>query len=216
MITINLLPQELRPIKRTPIPYMISGAILIVSVLLVAATFLQDMSQVKKATGKLNDHKQKREELMPVIDEANELAEKKLALSKQVETISEITQDRIIWSEQMYNLSRIALDNLWYHEISVSPRTTTETRQELDANGKMKTVRIRLTKHFLKVEGYVVPGEDGQPYISYFIAGAEDDEEFSKTFTLDPGTEFKDTEFEDNPVREFTIEFLVGHGGGEK
>lgn len=217
MITINLLPQELRPIKRTPIPYLVSGAVLIVAVLLVIVTWAKDFGDIKQAQGKLDEHRDQRDELMPVIDEANELAEKKLALSRQVETISEITRDRIIWSEQMYNLSGLALDNLWYHEITVSPRTTMEIREEYDAKKKkMKTKRIRVTKQFLTVEGYVVPGEDGQPTISKFLLGAQQDKEFTKTFTLDPGTEFKDTEFEGNPVREFTVEFLVRSGGGKK
>ena len=217
MITINLLPPELRPIKRTPVPYIVSGAILAIAILAVVAIYLQNVASIYSANASLEKHKQERDELQPIIDEANQLADKKKELQEQVEAISEITSDRIIWSEQIYHLSRLALENLWYSEIEVAPRTTTITVQEYDPQRK-KTVpkRVRQTKQYLVVHGYVVPGESGRPDIGPFTVEAERDEEFTRTFTLDPNVFLLDTSFEGNAVREFGLEFLVKTGGSSK
>lgn len=217
MITINLLPPELRPIKRTPVPYMVGGALLALSILAVVAMYLQNFASISSANRLLEQHKKERDELQPIIDEANQLADKKKELQEQVEAISEITSDRIIWSEQIYHLSRLALENLWYSEIEVAPRTTTITVQEFDPQRK-KTVpkKQRQTKQYLIVHGFVVPGESGRPDIGPFTVQAESDEEFTRTFTLDPNVFLLDTMFEGNSVREFGLEFLVKTGGSSK
>jgi hypothetical protein len=217
MITINLLPPELRPIKRTPVPYIVSVAILALIVLMVGAKYLSNRGAINDATELLAKHKEQRDELQPVIDEANELANKKKQLQEQVETISEITSDRIIWSEQMYHLSRLALENLWFHEIEVSPKTRIEMQEIYDPQKKRtKKKRVRVTETYLQVQGYVVPGESGDPRINPFLEAAEEDEEFSRTFDLDPEMEIIDTDFDGNPVREFTIEFKVKSGGNKE
>lgn len=217
MITINLLPPELRPIKRTPVPYIVSGAVLALTVLAVVAMYLQNVAAIYSANQQLKEHKEERDKLQPVIDEANELADKKKELQEQVEAISEITSDRIIWSEQIYHLSRLALENLWYSQIEVAPRTTTITVEEYDPQRKTNVrKRVRQTKQYLIVRGYVVPGESGRPDIGPFTVQAEQDEEFTRTFTLDPNVYLLDTTFEGNSVREFSLEFLVQPGGSSK
>ncbi len=217
MITINLLPQELRPIKRTPVPYIISGAVLALTVLAVGAVYVQDVARIFSANSLLEQHKQERDLLQPIIDEANELADKKRELQEQVEAISEITSDRIIWSQQIYHLSRLALENLWYSKIEVAPRTTNITVNRYDPQKKKNVKeRRRITNHFLVVDGFVVPGESGRPDIGPFTVSAERDEEFTRTFSLDPNIFLSDTAFEGNAVREFGLEFLVKTGGSAK
>lgn len=214
MITINLLPPELRPIKRTPIPYILSGAILGIAVVVVALLYVRNEGDIAEAAEAFREHKKQLEDLQPVIDEANELADKKKELSERVETISEITRDRTIWSKQIFHLTQLALENLWFNEISVEPRTETVEREVYDPQRKTTVKRRdRVTRQILSVNGYVVPGEGGQASVSPFTVIAETDPDFSETFSLDPQTEILDTEFEDISVREFTLEFRVDKKG---
>lgn len=214
MITINLLPPELRPIKRTPIPYIASAAFLVASILVIAFMLTNNVRAISSASADFQKHKEELENLQPVIDEANELANKKKELSERVETISEITQDRTIWSEQIFNLTRLALENLWFNEIAVEPRSENIEREVYDPQRKAKVKkRVRITRQILTVNGYVVPGEGGDATVSPFLKRAEDDPAFSDRFTIDPQTELIDTEFEEIPVREFTLDFRVNSKG---
>lgn len=209
MITVNLLPHELRPVKRTPLPYILSAAGALLILLLVASMYLTNRRGIAKANELLAGHQRELEELKPIVDEYNSLSEQKIGLSKQVETIDGIVNDRIIWSRQLYNLTRLAPENLWYEEIKIIPKTFPETEEFYNKQTKQTEQRtIRITKQVLAVSGYVAPGADGKMNISTFTIATESDPEFSSLFQLDQST-FKDTKFEDENVREFSLEYIL-------
>ena len=209
MITINLLPHELRPIKRTPLPHILSSGVLLLVLLMVASVFFNNKRSIANAQAKLNQHQQELAELQPIVDEYNSLSEQKIALSKQVETIHEIANDRIVWSRQLFNLARLAPDNLWYDRITVTAKSFPEVETFYNEATKQQEQRtIRVSKNVLTVSGYVVPGEDGKASISPFTIATATDEEFSSLFQLDLSM-FRDTDFDNVSVREFTLEYIV-------
>lgn len=209
MITINLLPHELRPVKRTPIPHILSVAVVLLVVLMVSSMYLTNMRGVSKAKEVLAAHQSELEALQPIVGEYNALSEQKIALSKQVETIGEIVNDRIIWSRQLYNLSRLAPENLWYDEIKVVAKSFPEVESFYNEATKQQEQRtVRITKQVLIVSGFVEPGANGKASISPFTLATENDEEFSSLFQLDQST-FKDTTFDDVSVREFSLEYIL-------
>ena len=215
MITVNLLPYELRPIKRTPLPYILSGATFVLVVGVVAIVFVKNIADIAGATRTLNEHKAELSQLQPVVEDYNAIVKKKLQLAEQVQTINEIASDRIIWSRQLFNLNRLVPDNMWYDEIDVGVRPFTETHLVFNERTKKnEMVTERVDRQVLALSGYVVPGEDGQASVSPFTLATENDPEFSELFQLELST-FKDTIFEEVGVREFKLEYVIRRGGSE-
>ncbi len=215
MITVNLLPYELRPIKRTPLPYMLSGATFVLVVGVVAIVFVKNIADIAGATRTLNEHKAELSQLQPVVEDYNAIVKKKLQLAEQVQTINEIASDRIIWSRQLFNLNRLVPDNMWYDEIDVGVRPFTETHLVFNERTKQnEMVTERVDRQVLALSGYVVPGKDGQASVSPFTLATENDPEFSALFQLELST-FKDTLFEEVGVREFKLEYVIRRGGSE-
>ena len=215
MITVNLLPYELRPVKRTPLPYFLSGATFVLAVAVVAIVFVKNIADIAGATRTLNEHKAELSRLQPVVEDYNAISEKKLQLAEQVQTINEIASDRIIWSRQLFNLNRLAPDNMWYDEIDVGVKPFTETHMVFNERTKQdEMVTERVDRQVLALSGYVVPGKDGQASVSPFTLATENDVEFSELFQLELST-FKDTLFEEVGVREFKLEYVIRRGGSE-
>ena len=215
MITVNLLPYELRPIKRTPLPYILSGATFVLVVGVVAIVLVKNIADIAGATRTLNEHKAELSQLQTVVEDYNAIVKKKLQLAEQVQTINEIASDRIIWSRQLFNLNRLVPDNMWYDEIDVGVRPFTETHLVFNERTKQnEMVTERVDRQVLALSGYVVPGEDGQASVSPFTLATENDPEFSELFQLELST-FKDTIFEEVGVREFKLEYVIRRGGSE-
>lgn len=209
MITINLLPHGMRPVKRTPLPYILSVAALIAVIFGVGVVFLADTAKVLSARKALAGYQQELDALQPVVAEYNDLTEQKNQLAEQVRTIDEIASDRIIWSRQLHNLSRLVLENVWYSDISVSVKPFTETITRYNPETKRdEVVNEQIQRQVLTVAGYVIAGSDGQSDASPFTRALAEDDEFSSMFELDLPS-FKDTEVENIPVRKFNLEYVV-------
>lgn len=216
MILINLLPEELRPVKRTPIPYILSVMAVALVIMGMGMVFLVDANNMRIENKNLAKNQKQLELLRPVVDEYNALSAQKEKLAVQVQTIDEIARDRIIWSRQLHNLNRLALKNLWYDAIQVKMKPYVETVTVYDTQQKKNVQKTeRKERAVLTVSGYVVPGEDGQSSISPFTLNTDSDEEFANLFMLDLST-FRDTEFEDIDVRSFTLEYIIQPGGTVK
>ncbi len=213
MIRVNLLPYHLRPIKRTPVPYILSVAVLLLAVGAMAAVFLGIQGQVAVKQAELDGILNKLSDLQAVVDEYNDLENKKEQLASKIATIDEIVRDRIIWSRQLWNLSRLAPDNFWYREIRVGTKQFREKVPTFDKATKKTVMKdISVSKPILTVSGYVVATEETGVSMSPFARATEQDEEFSSLFQLETSS-LKDTEFEEYPVREFSLEYVLTPGG---
>jgi hypothetical protein len=223
MITINLLPKHLRPIKRTPIPHILSILVLMAAVAGMGFIFLTLKAQVFIVQGELEALQSDLAELDGVVKEYNQLLEDEARLASRIKAIEEITRDRIIWSRQLYNLDRLAPDNLWYTEIGIDTKRVPKEEQVIGQDGKpmmdpatgrprMRTVNVEVP--VLKVRGYATPTPDGRFDTGAFARAAESDEEFSSLFQIEP-PRIEDTVYEGYDVREFTFEFGIRKGGEE-
>jgi hypothetical protein len=213
MITINLLPYELRPIKRTPLPY-IGGAIAFVAVLaMIVLTYLSARSDVNGASVLLLTHQQEFLALEPVVTEYNTLNARKQLLDKKAKTIEEIVADRLTWSRQLFDFSRLLPDNMWYGAIEVTLDKYTVPQTVTDANGVTTTIHVPRTRQIVTLDGFVRPGEDGQSTVNPLMLSFESDEKFSKMFTLNP-VSYDDIIKDGLPVRTFTIPMIVNPEGG--
>ncbi len=214
MITINLLPHDLRPIKRTPLPYIAGAAILAAVIVMVGFLFVKEQSEISTAEATFAKNKADLTALDPIVKEANDLAQKTKQLAVQAETIKEIVNDRIIWSRQLHNLSRLAKSNMWYKSILQTSRPFMETKQEFDQKAqKMILKTTNVTLPVLVVSGYVIASTEGEVGTNPIIEAFEDDPEFSSLFVIEPPTTGQDT-IEDLSVTTFEIPFKIMPSGG--
>jgi hypothetical protein len=216
MIRINLLPYHLRPVKRTPLPYLASGFVLVMAVLVMAGIFVSTQREIGATRRELAQYREELAELEAVVQKANELVAQKEQLAEKIDTIDEIVRDRIIWSRQLWNLSRLAPENLWFSEIAVETKHIRERRREMDPKtNTLKTTDVTIQRPVLQVSGYVVGGRDGSNDVSPFALATEQDPEFSDLFQIETSS-LKDTDFEGYTVKSFTLEYRIVPGGGQE
>lgn len=225
MIRINLLPHDLRPIKRSALPYVLCAALFVLVVLGIGVSFVSTQAAIASARGSLDQHQKELDGLKVIVDDSNALEELKLQLADKLKTIDEIAKERIIWSRQLWNLARLTPDNVWYSEIEVTTKAYQVPEPVLDPQTgkpkinpqtklpetKMKTVN----RPILRVSGYVVEASDGSQDVSPLTDALTTDPEFTSLFQLDSPS-FQNTEFEDFPVKKFTLEFLIASGGPQQ
>lgn len=218
MIHINLLPHHLRPIKRTPLPYIAVGIVAVLVVGYIAFSFVATQAQIMNRQGELAGYQKELEDKRAIVEESNALEKRKLELADKIATIQEIASSRIVWSRELYNLSRLKPDNVWYSEIAeatktyamqepqIDPKTGKPKINEQTKKPEMKTVNV--TRPILRISGYVVGTPDKPADVNPLTDALAADPEFSSMFTMEPPS-FSDTEFEGYPVKKFTLEFQI-------
>lgn len=212
MIRVNLLPYPFRPVRHSPIPYLLAILVFAAGVALMVLMFSVKQAEIMSANRELQDVENGLRELQSIINEHEELKALEAQLADKVSAIEDITRDRIIWSEQLYNLSRLLPSNMWYSSIRVETQTFTETQPYTDPKTKQETMRrVQVEKPVLVIEGYATADDTGRYDINPLIAATEQDPEFASMFQLEPPS-FQDTEFEDHAVRRFTFEYVITQG----
>ncbi|NUM52178.1 MAG: hypothetical protein HUU46_00910 [Candidatus Hydrogenedentes bacterium] len=218
MININLLPHHLRPVKRTPVPYIAVGIVAVLAVLYIAFSFISTSARILGQQAQLTSYQQELEEKKKIVEESNELEKLKLQLADKIATIQEIASNRIVWSRELHNLSRLKPENFWYSEIIedkksypmqvpvMDPKTGKQKINEATKKPEFKSESV--SKPILRLTGYVVAGADGRSDVSPLTDALSTDAEFIKMFQMEPPS-FSDTEFEGFPVKKFTLEFQI-------
>jgi len=230
VIRINLLPDHLRPVKRTPLPYLISVLIFGVSMLAVAGSFLAvqasilgERTALAKSEAVLADPS-----LQEIVGESNRLEALKGTLDLRRSIIQEIVSDQIVWSKRLWQLSELTPENVWYSKIEEDVGKFTEYVMEPDpSTGKMHMVSKNADRPILRVEGYVVPGADGNSSVTPLTDNltatidltlpedqwALDDpaihaDSFGNYFVLESPT-FEDKDFDGFSAKWFALEFII-------
>ena len=217
MIAINLLPYDLRPIKHTPLPYVLSASVLVLAVLVMGGMWLDTRNQKNAMLADLAKHQEELDGLAAIVEKYNKLSEDKVRLSEKMDIIREIVNDRIIWSEQLWNLSTLTPDNFWYNHISEQEKSTKEKRQVYNAKKKMdETKTVTVKRRILELGGYVIQGENASKDIYPLTFKLEQDPEFTDTFQWGKLANVEDRLFEGYDVREFLLEYLIVKGGEEE
>ncbi|MCF6286413.1 MAG: hypothetical protein L3K26_14655 [Candidatus Hydrogenedentes bacterium] len=223
MIVVNLLPEELRPIKRTPLPHLLSLMLLAFAVAGMGLMFFGKLGEISDRTQELVQAKKGLDELKDVVDEYNALSEKKLQLENKINVIQEILSDRIIWSKQLHGLASLTPENFWYKRIWVTYKTVREEhvvidektgKPEIDKRTKKEKVKtVNVKRPMLEISGYVINNEEGSNKINPLTFNTTEDPEFASIFTLDR-PQILDAEYNGYAVRGFVLEYEIEAGGG--
>jgi hypothetical protein len=213
MITINLLPHHLRPIKRTPLPYVLSGLVFLAVLVGCVMIFANMQGRIFALNHQLQEQQTEMASLQPVVEEFNRLNASKATLRNKIQAISDIVGDRIIWSQHLAKLAQLVPKNLWYDEIKVELKPFTEYTKELDPRTKeMVEKKIVVKRPVLVVSGYAIEDEDGNRSVNPLTSATQTDTQFATVFDfLSPAIE--DTEFDGYQVRAFSLEYLIRPGG---
>jgi Tfp pilus assembly protein PilN len=212
MILINLLPTELRPVKRTPLPYIASIAILLLAIGAVGLLFTQTIATKSTLQSEILQRKTELDGLRPIVDEHNQLQDQKLELADKVEIIQEILADRKIWSKHLHKLASLTPENAWYSRMRIVTRRIKESVQEIDPKTQeARTVVKQVPRPILEISGYVINDEEGRSTINPLVDNLNEDEDFTNHFEIIT-TSLEDTEFNGYDVRGFTLEYLIKTG----
>lgn len=219
MIRINLLPKELRPVQRTPIPHIIS--LLILAAILVFmfnmyASLRQDLTIV---TGRVNKQQRELAGLQEAVEEHKSLIQQKALLQRKILAIQEILEGKTVWSEQLHQLASLTPENIWYKRIRITSKKFSEEQPAVDKKtgkvvldartGQPRMTRVSVDKQILEVSGYAIDDEHGMSSTSTLAARTTSDAQFSSYFVL-YNSKIGDTDFNGYPVREFTFEYIIG------
>jgi Tfp pilus assembly protein PilN len=220
MILINLLPEELRPIKRTPLPHLLSIAILVAAIVGSGLMFFQTFSKTVSLKRDIAQTEQELDSLSAIVDEYNQLGERKLELQDKVSTIEEILLDRKIWSRHLHRLAQLTPENFWYSGIKETSQTFRENvikrdpktgQPVMDKKGEPEMEIATVQKPVLEISGYIINDEEGRANLNELLQATTEDPEFNANFELfRPSIE--DTEFNGFNVRGFTAEFEILSG----
>lgn len=222
MIVVNLLPEELRPIKRTPLPHLLSLLVLVLVVAGMGLVFLGKVAEIRSAKNKLAETEQQLDDLRAIVDDYNALSTKKQQLENKINVIQEILDDRIIWSEQLHELATLTPENFWYERIRVTSKTVREEivvvdektgAPVIDPKTKLeKTTTVNVKRPMLEISGYVINNEEGSNQIYPLTFKTTEDPEFSSIFILDR-PQITDAEYNGYQVRGFVLEYKIEAGG---
>lgn len=219
MILVNLLPHHLRPIKRTPLPHILSVAVLVLAVFVMVSMYVTQATRIASAQSEKIRLETDLAALSEVVEETERLAAQKARLQTKVDTIQEIVADRIIWSEHLHRLTELTPENIWYSRIHVTNERFQEIHPVLDDQGRQRInprtnqperERRTVYRRVLRVSGYAIRDEDGLPSTTRFASETSTDDKFAAMFQMRT-THVQDTEFEGYPVRHFTFDYLIDH-----
>ena len=212
MIQTNLLPYHLRPVKRSPLPYIASLAVLIVALVAMAGVGLSSQAQIVVARGRLAGHQSDYEGLRTFVDEFKQLQAQKERLADKIAIIQDIVGERIIWSEQLWSISRLTPENFWFSNITEKEKSRREKRYVYNSKTKKEELKTVTVKYrVLELAGYVIEGPDGTNNIYPLTFNLEQDPAFSALFQLSL-PRLGDTEFNGYEVRSFTLEYRIQSG----
>ena len=214
MITINLLPRELRPVQRTPLPHILSLLVLAAALVYIGNSYLGLSVKLNSVRDQVKTAQNELAALQSTVEEYEALMDQKQFLMKKITAIQDILRDRTIWSEQLHRLVTLTPENIWYKRIRVTSRKFMEERPSVDKRtgkpeidpktGQQKMVRVPVDRPVLEVSGYAVGDETGMSSTASLAENTTADAAFAEMFTLYT-SKITDTEFNEYPVREFTF-----------
>lgn len=175
MIIVNLLPEESRPKVKTPIPYLVSLAVLGLAVVGMVWMWMASREALAHQRAQLAQYEAQLNEYGNVVEQYNDLQDQKVTLAEKIDIIKEIVKDRLVWSKELWRLSKLTPDNVWYSGINVVNRTATVTVMAYDAKKKKDVEKKeRVTLSMLEVKGYVVADQNGKMGISPLMFNVRD------------------------------------------
>jgi len=212
MITINLLPLNLRPVKRTPLPHIASLSVLALTVLGLIAAFIAGQAGIRAQQQLLEEQKAKyKNEGLDKVQEAVDAAGKKKAEFKErFLAAKEILKDRVIWSQQLDRLAENTPDNIWYKELKLTKRTDMEPEPTKDPKtGKIEMKSVPHEYRVLQVSGYSQADANGNDYVYALPVKVLEDPVFRKKFFRNSAPVIESVPMNGKQVSSFMLDFYI-------
>ncbi|HNR29488.1 MAG TPA: hypothetical protein PKI11_01250 [Candidatus Hydrogenedentes bacterium] len=223
IIKINLLPEGLRPIKRTPLPHLASLLVLALALAAMGYVFMEVRGRVAGEEQRLAAIERELKELEPIREDYKRLKAEEQTLRAKVEVIDEILRDRIVWSEQLDRLVTLTPENVWYDRVWVAMEADQREVVVVDEKTKEPVIDprtnrpkveiIKTNEQRLFVSGYVKADENMRFNVNPLLNNTRADTAFAAVFPQ-RNPRFEDTVFAERPVRRFTLVFGINAGGG--
>lgn len=209
MINVNLLPPELRPVRRSSVPYLavlVAGAVALVA---LVSVFMASQARIERRTTSLEGLEAELQHVRQSADKVRELEAKQASIAAKNEAINEITSDRIVWSEQLYYLAKLLPNDIWLKDIEVEHKTRKKTVPVPDAKeGEPTTKQIIVPYKSLKLIGYALSSKEevGVNLVGELVRVIEDDiDSFGVHFKNPEPRLVKDEDFGGAKVKEFEV-----------
>ncbi|MCX7806303.1 MAG: hypothetical protein N3A38_14110 [Planctomycetota bacterium] len=120
MILINLLPEERRPVERTPLPrFLTYVAGVLVACLQISVLLSYHMSKIPDAKQSIETAKKAREEQKKIADEVDAIDKEIQRLGNIRKTLGDLESDRVCWGRILDRLCDSVPDNLWLVSLSI-------------------------------------------------------------------------------------------------
>jgi Tfp pilus assembly protein PilN len=219
MINVNLLPPELRPIRRSGLPYIIVAVAGTVVVIALLSIFMANKLTVANNEAELEGLKADLQRVRESAKQVKELEAKKASVEAKDKAIRDINSDRIVWSKQLYYLARLMPDQVWLKDVEVETKTRTETVPVPDApEGQPQTKQVPVPYQSLKLTGYALSYKEemGVNLVGVFVNAIENDTDFTTFFKSPEPQLLKDEEFGGVNVKEFEVNCEIVTGKGKK
>jgi len=218
MIDINLLPEELRPRPRSPLPYLATLALVVVVVLYCVISSFVELHKISGFKQRVDELDEQIEVVRASAEAVKELESKERRLNAKRLAIGTIMADRIVWSKVLYMLARIVPEDVWLTGIVEKVKTERVTIDNPDPGAGPKKIQKTVTRRILEITGYALSPreEQGVHLVGRFVRAMEDDQDFSERFRGPEPQSVNDAEFEDVPVKDFQIWCRIAKGGSSE
>ncbi len=209
MINVNLLPPELRPVRRSSVPYLavlMAGAVALVA---LVSIFMASQARIEGKKTSLEDLQAELQHVRQSADKVRKLEAQQAAVAAKSQAIDEITSDRIVWSEQLHHFAKLLPKDIWLQDIEVEHKTRKKTIPIPDAKeGEPTTKQIIVPYKSLKLIGYALsPKEEmGVNLVGELVRVIElDTDSFGVHFKNPEPRLVKDEAFGGAKVKEFEV-----------
>lgn len=186
MITINLLPKELRPRRKITIPAkcmtFIAGGIVVILIFIHILVAMM----INREKGKLAFLKKEYERIKPEYERVLKLKSDKENLEAKIALMDKLMAQRLLWSKKLNQLSDLMPPNVWLSSLSIISRPEKQT-----VGGKEVTIDRK--KLLIRGKTYSGKGEKMLGQQGDFMRRIEGHEAFFKDFE---NVEFISTERE--------------------
>lgn len=221
MITINLLPEELKKEERafTKISFSLEGKgksfknLAIAAVLILAAVHVSLFFMNTKSSKAYKALSQKNMKLAPSKKEYETLKAEAEISKKKATSIDELMANRFSWAKKLNDLSESMTQGIWLTELSYQENSTEIPVQVKAPPGHpgskkdaMMTEMKKVTLRYLNISGFASSmGEQGTALIGKFIKNMKDNQSFFSDFSEIKLESIKSEKILDQEVMSFKI-----------
>lgn len=143
MIKINLLPQELRPRKKTTLPLKAMSLIGAGIVAVLIISYIAVGVKIAQQKRKLNLLKAEYQKLLPEFERVKKLKDDKERLDAKVALMERLIVQRFIWAKKLNQLSDLMPPQVWLTSLSVATNKAVQKAGGKDVEVVTRTLLIR-------------------------------------------------------------------------